>query len=93
MKRFQKFDDCVREVALGRVDATLMDRPVAVKFVDQKDFAGQVQLAFDQEITGTGKALATRLDETSFLEGLNKALKEMDDTGKLQELRDKWMQY
>jgi polar amino acid transport system substrate-binding protein len=52
-----------------------------------------VQLAFDQEITGTGKALATRLDETSFLEGLNKALKEMDDTGKLQELRDKWMQY
>lgn len=93
VKRFQKFDDCVREVALGRVDATLMDRPVAVKFVDQKDFAGQVQLAFDQEITGTGKALATRLDETAFLEGLNKALKEMDDTGKLQELRDKWMQY
>ncbi len=93
VKRFQKFDDCVREVALERADATLMDRPVAVKFVAQKDFADKVSLAFDQEITGAAKALATRLDEETFLKALDDALATLKADGRLEALKNKWMKY
>lgn len=92
VKSFQKFDDCVREVSLGRADATLMDKPVALKFVEQKDFEGKVKIAFDQEITGAGKALAMNLSETAFADEVNKALEEMVSSGELEELKVKWFQ-
>jgi polar amino acid transport system substrate-binding protein len=92
VKAFQKFDDCVREVALGRADATLMDKPVALKFVKQKDFEGKVQIAFDQEITGAGKALAMNLGEEKLIAAVNKALEKMEQTGELQELKEKWFE-
>jgi polar amino acid transport system substrate-binding protein len=90
VKPFQKFDDCVREVSLGRADATLMDKPVALKFVEQKDFKGKVKIAFDQEITGAGKALAMNLGETAFTDEVNKVLEEMVSSGELEELKAKW---
>ncbi len=90
VKPFQKFDDCVREVALGRADATLMDRPVALKFVEQKDFEGKVKIAFDHEITGSGKALAMNLDEGDFTGAVNKALDEMVKSGELDNMKAKW---
>ena len=93
VKRFQKFDDCVREVALGRADATLMDRPVALEFLKAKDFNGKLKVAFDQEITGAGKAMAIRLDDVTFLDAVNGVLTEMKESGKLDELRDKWMNW
>jgi len=92
VKAFQKFDDCVREVALGRADATLMDKPVALKFVKQKDFEGKVQIAFDQEITGAGKALGMNLGEEKLIAAVNKALEKMEQTGELQELKEKWFE-
>jgi len=92
VKAFQKFDDCVREVALGRADATLMDKPVAKKFIKQKDFEGKVQIAFDQEITGAGKALAMNLDEEEFINAVNDALEKMVESGELEELKTKWFE-
>jgi polar amino acid transport system substrate-binding protein len=91
VKRFQKFDDCVREVVIGRADATLMDRPVAMEFTKAKDFEGKISIAFDQEITGAGKALAIRLDDGAFLDAVNGVLISMKDSGKLEEMRGKWM--
>jgi len=92
VKAFQKFDDCVREVALGRADATLMDKPVALKFVKQKDFKGKVQIAFDQEITGAGKALAMNLEEEKLISAVNETLEKMEQTGELQKLKEKWFE-
>lgn len=91
VKRFQKFDDCVREVVIGRADATLMDRPVAMEFTKAKDFEGKISIAFDQEITGAGKALAIRLDDGAFLDAVNGVLTSMKESGKLEEMRGKWM--
>jgi ABC-type amino acid transport substrate-binding protein len=90
VKTFQKFDDCVREVTLGRADATLMDVPVAKKFLDQKDFDGKISIAFEQEITGAGKALAIHLEEKDFLDAVNGALNEMQNSDELENLRNKW---
>jgi ABC-type amino acid transport substrate-binding protein len=69
-----------------------MDKPVALKFVKQKDFEGKVQIAFDQEITGAGKALAMNLGEEKLIAAVNKALEKMEQTGELQELKEKWFE-
>jgi polar amino acid transport system substrate-binding protein len=90
VKSFQKFDDCVREVILGRVDATLMDTPVAKSYVDHKDFQGKIKIAFEQEITGSGKALAMNLVETEFIEAVNKALAELEESGELNAMKEEW---
>ncbi|GAB1398933.1 basic amino acid ABC transporter substrate-binding protein [Aminivibrio sp.] len=90
VKSFQKFDDCVREVILGRVDATLMDIPVAKSYVEHKDFTGKIKIGFVQEITGSGKALAMNLEDKELQEKVNGALAEMDKSGELQKMRDLW---
>jgi len=90
MKRFQKFDDCVREVVLGRADATLMDKVVAIEYCESKDFKGKIKIAFDQVITEAGKALALRKEDTKLLEAINKAIEDMEKSGELQAMIDKW---
>ncbi|NLK18995.1 MAG: transporter substrate-binding domain-containing protein [Synergistaceae bacterium] len=90
VKSFQKFDDCVREVILGRADATLMDVPVTKSYVEHKDFAGKIKVAFEQEITGSGKAMAMNLGETAFVEAVNGALKELEESGELGKMKEQW---
>lgn len=90
VKTFQKFDDCVREVILGRAAATLMDIPVAKKFVQAKDFAGKVVIAFNKQITGADKAIAMPKKDTAFTEAVSKIIADMEKNGELEALRDKW---
>ena len=90
VKSFQKFDDCVREVILGRVDATLMDIPVAKSYVEHKDFTGKIKIGFVQEITGSGKALAMNLGEKELQDKVNGALTDMEKSGELQKMKDLW---
>lgn len=90
VKTFQKFDDCVREVVLGRAAATLMDIPVAKKFVQAKDFAGKVVIAFNKQITGADKAIAMSKKDPALAEAVDKVIHEMDKNGELAALRDKW---
>ena len=90
VKSFQKFDDCVREVILGRVDATLMDVPVAKSYVEHKDFTGKIKIGFVQEITGSGKALAMNLGEKELQDKVNGALTDMEKSGELQKMKDLW---
>lgn len=90
VRRFQKFDDCVREVVLGRAHATLMDKVVAESFLEAPDFKGKVKIAFDQEITEAGKAIAVRKGDKALLDGINKVLEEMKGSGELDRLIQKW---
>lgn len=90
VKSFQKFDDCVREVILGRADATLMDVPVTKSYMEHKDFAGKIKVAFEQEITGSGKAMAMNLGETDFVKAVNGALAELEKSGELAKMKELW---
>lgn len=87
---FQKFTDCAQEVALGRVDAALMDVPVVMEFIGQKEFAGKIELGFKQVLTEGGKALAFSLDEKEFAAAVDKILDEIEASGQMTELRKKW---
>ena len=90
VKTFQKFDDCVREVVLGRAAATLMDIPVAKKFVEAKDFKGKVVVAFNKQITGADKAVAMPKKDAALTEAVSKVIEEMNKSGELEALRNKW---
>ncbi|MDY3868686.1 MAG: transporter substrate-binding domain-containing protein [Pyramidobacter sp.] len=90
VKTFQKFDDCVREVVLGRAAATLMDIPVAKKFVEAKDFKGKVVIAFNKQITGADKALAMSKKDPEFSKAVDAVITEMTKSGELETLRNKW---
>ena len=90
VKTFQKFDDCVREVVLGRAAATLMDIPVAKKFVEAKDFKGKVVVAFNKQITGADKAVAMPKKDVALTEAVSKVIEEMNKSGELEALRNKW---
>lgn len=90
VKTYQKFDDCVREVVLGRVDATLMDIPVAKEYVQAKDFAGKVVIAFNQQITGADKAIAIPKNDPELTEAVSKVIDDMEKSGELEALRSKW---
>ena len=92
VKSFQKFDDCVREVILGRADATFMDTPVAKSYVGHDSFAGKIKIAFEEEIKGEGKAIAMNLGENELLEAVNNALEELSNSGELFELMTKWFE-
>lgn len=87
---FQKFTDCAQEVALGRVDAALMDVPVVREFIGQKEFAGKIELGFKQVLTEGGKALAFPLEEKEFAAAVDKILDEIETSGQMAELRKKW---
>jgi len=87
---FQSFLDCALEVSLGRVDAALMDVPVAREFVGQREFAGKIEIGFSQVLTEGGKAMAFHLDEKEFAAAVDKILDELEASGQLGELRKKW---
>ena len=90
LKLFPKFDDCVLDIATGRTDFTLMDIPVAKKYMSLPAFKGKVKIAFTQVITGAGKAIAMPLGSSALAADINKALKELDEEGSLAALRAKW---
>ena len=90
VKTYQKFDDCAREVLLGRADAALMDIPVAREFVNQRDFAGKIKVAFQQIITEGGKAIALNLSDKDTADKISGIIDELEENGELQKLRDKW---
>ena len=87
---FLRSTDCAQEVLLGRVDAALLDVPVAREFVGHREFAGRLEIAFRQTLAEGGKALAFHLDETEFVAAVNKVLDEIEASGQLTELRKKW---
>lgn len=90
VKTFQKFDDCVRDVAIGRADASLMDIPVAKAYVNAKDFAGKVIIAFNTKITGADKAIAMSKKDPELTEAVSKVIEEIAANGELEALRKKW---
>jgi len=90
VKTYQKFDDCAREVSLGRADAALMDIPVAREFVNQKDFAGKIKIAFEQVITEGGKAIALNLSDKDVADKISEIFDELEENGELEKLRSKW---
>jgi polar amino acid transport system substrate-binding protein len=92
VKRYQKTNDAVREVLLDRIDGVLLDTPVANGYLENDRFAGFIKIAFKDMINGPeeGFSLAVQKNDTQFLEALNNALRELENSGELEALRTKY---
>ena len=92
IKRYQKVNDAVREVILDRIDGVLLDTPVANGYLEHDRFEGFLEIAFKELINGPeeGFSLAIRKNDAPFLDALNKALRELDESGELDALKDKY---
>jgi polar amino acid transport system substrate-binding protein len=92
IRRYQKVDDAVNEVALGRIDGVLLDSPVAISYVGNEKFKGSIEISFKEMINGPeeGFSLAVRKGDAAFVEALNKALRELQDSGELDALKEKY---
>jgi len=90
---YPKILNCFDELKLGRVDAVLCDSVVAEKYAsdDPETFTvSWIQSSEDgeePELFG----IAVKKGNSSLLTKINEALKTLEENGKLDELRDKWL--
>jgi polar amino acid transport system substrate-binding protein len=92
IKRYQKTDDAVREVLLDRNDGVFLDTPVGNSYVESDKFKGYLKVAFKEAIIpeDEGFAFAIRKGDPEFIEALNKALRELKDSGELDKIKAKY---
>ncbi|MDR3355276.1 MAG: transporter substrate-binding domain-containing protein [Synergistaceae bacterium] len=92
IKRYQKTDDAVREVILGRNDCVLIGTLVANSYIDSERFKGALKIAFRQVVNkpDEGFSFAIRKNDQQFMDALNSALKELKDSGEIKELKKKY---
>lgn len=75
----------LQELLSNRVDAIYMDKQVAVKYIEEHGLFG-----FDDPTTSSpGMAIAFPKG-SDLVDDVNKVLEKLEESGKLQELKDKW---
>ncbi len=89
-KNYQKNDDCLRELLYGRVDAALLDGPVAFEYLQSKDFKGKIVMCALTDVTTGSMALGLPKGDAELVKAVDKALDEMTASGEIKALRDKW---
>lgn len=76
----------IQELLSNRIDVAYMDKAVAEGFITEQNLAG-----FD-DTTSSSPGMAVAFPKGSELtEKVNEVLKEAEENGKLQELKDKWL--
>lgn len=84
--QFNQVNEAFLELGNGRVDAIIIDIPVAERYIELKGGFKTVGGKFTEEFFG----IAIHKDNTELLEQVNKAMKELRDSGKYDELLIKW---
>ena len=92
IRRYQRVNDAVRELILDRIDGVLLDTPVANGYLESDRFEGYLKIAFKEMINDEeeGFSLALRKNDSAFLDALNNALRELDESSELGALKDKY---
>ena len=87
IERYNKGADAVLALTQGKVDAVIIDRQPANVFVEKNEGIKIV----DKEFTLEDYAIAIAKDNTELLTKVNKALATLKESGKLQEIIDKYI--
>jgi len=80
------FDDLINK----RVEAVVIDTPVAAMYVKNEKFAGKIKIV-GEPMTSEFYGLVVKKDNKELLAKLNAGLKAITDNGKLEELKAKWL--
>lgn len=87
LERYNKGADAVLALTQGKVDAVIIDRQPALVFVEKNEGIKIV----DKEFTLEDYAIAIAKDNTELLTKVNKALATLKESGKIQEIIDKYI--
>ncbi len=86
VKKVDNSSILIQELKSNRVDVAYMDKTVAVGYIEEQGFSG-----FDDP-TSSSPGMGIAFPEGSDLvDDVNKVLNELEKSGKLQELKDKWL--
>lgn len=87
VERYNKGFEAVQALAQGKIDAVMIDDQVA------KALAAETEAVkvLDEPFTTEEYAIAVKKGNTELVEQINAALKELKDSGKLQEIVDKYI--
>lgn len=87
IERYNKGFEAVQALSQGKVDAVVIDREPAKVFVEEN--TGLTLL--DEEFTVEQYAIAVSKDNKELLDEINAALAKLEESGKLQEIKDKYI--
>lgn len=86
VKQFGKVNEAFLEMKNQRADAVIIDAPVAKEYLKQMSGLKIASKPFTEEQYG----IALKKENNDLLEEINQALQELIDSGKYQEIYDKW---
>lgn len=87
LKQFKKVNEAFMELKNGRADAVIIDSPVAASYMKKMEGFKLVEgVSFSDEQFG----IAIRKDDEKLLNEVNKALQRIVESGKYDELIQKW---
>ena len=87
VKRYSKGMEAVSDLMAGRIDAVIIDSFPAEKFVEKNPDALKV---LDDVLTQEEYAIAVRKGSTEFLEKVNEVIRELKESGELEEIVNKY---
>lgn len=87
IERYNKGFEAVQALSQGKVDAVIIDREPAKVFVSQNEGLK----ILDEEYTVEDYAIAIAKDNTELFQQVNASLTKLKDSGKLQEIIDKYI--
>lgn len=87
VERYSKGFEAVQALIQGKIDAVMIDREPALVFVEENEGIKVV----DEEFTVEDYAIAIAKDNTELLEKVNAALKTLEESGKLAEIKAKYI--
>lgn len=76
----------IQELLTNRVDVVYMDKSVATGYIAEQGLAG-----FDDPTTSSPGMAVAFPEGSELIEDVNNVLKEMEENGKLEELKEKWL--
>ncbi|HHU76603.1 MAG TPA: basic amino acid ABC transporter substrate-binding protein [Firmicutes bacterium] len=86
IRQYNKINEGFLDLANGRVDAIIIDIPVAQRYIEIKGGCKTVGGNFTEELFG----IAVSKENTELLEQINKVLLELKESGEFDELISKW---
>lgn len=76
----------IQELQSNRIDVAYLDKSVATGYINEQDLAG-----FDDPTTSSPGMAVAFPKGSDLVEDVNQVLKEMEENGKLEELKAKWL--
>jgi polar amino acid transport system substrate-binding protein len=86
MKAIDNSSVLIQELLSNKIDVAYMDKAVAKGYIDEQDLAG-----FDDPTSSSPGMAVAFPKESDLVDRVNEVLKEAEESGKLQELKDKWL--